>query len=271
MTDHCRTMAINGIQMNVLIRGQGPDVLLLHGFPDTHEIWRYQIDALVEAGFRVIAPDLRGYGKTDMMPRVQDYHIDHLVADVIALLDELKIDKVMMAGHDWGAVLGWFVALRHGNRVSKYAALSVGHPTAYATAGWKQKLLAYYTVMFQLRGAVEWLLSRNNFTMLLVFTKCAIEIENWRNSLREPGRLTAGLNWYRANLALVLPTDHGKATMPVMGVYSTQDVALVEEQMLNSEKFCTGGWRYEKLDGVGHWMSSEAPKKVNALLLDFFS
>ncbi|MDH4394529.1 MAG: alpha/beta hydrolase [Limnobacter sp.] len=261
---------VNGITMNVVIEGKGPDVLLLHGFPDSHSIWRFQIPALVAAGYRVIAPDLRGFGDTDMSLMVGDYHIDNLVKDVIGLLDAVKAKKVLMAGHDWGSVLGWFVALRHPDRVKAYVAMSVGHPTCYATGGMQQKIKGWYTVFFQLRGLAERVLTMNNFAYFDKFTKCPIEMPDWRKSLSRPGRLTAGLNWYRANMAMILPRNHGSVQMPVMGMYSTGDVALIEEQMSRSGDYCSAGWRYERLEGVGHWMTSEAPDKVNSLLVNYF-
>ena len=103
----CR-YSVNGIEMHVLIAGSGPDVLLLHGFPDSHKLWRYQVPALVAAGFRVIAPDLRGYGLTEI-PKggVTAYRMDQLVADVVSLLNVLGVAKVRLVGHDWGAAIGW--------------------------------------------------------------------------------------------------------------------------------------------------------------------
>jgi pimeloyl-ACP methyl ester carboxylesterase len=124
---------VNGIEMHVVTAGSGPDVLLLHGFPDSHELWRHQIPALVAAGFRVIAPDLRGFGLTEI-PKggVAAYRVENLVADVVALLDVLGVEKVRLVAHDWGAVIGWLTAIKHPDRIDRYVAISVGHPTAYA-------------------------------------------------------------------------------------------------------------------------------------------
>lgn len=106
---------INGIDLNFLIDGteDGPPVLLLHGFPDDHNLWRYQIPALVKAGYRVIAPDTRGTGGSELLPRVSDYRLERLVADQISLLDYLGIKQVRLVAHDWGALQGWELVLRH--------------------------------------------------------------------------------------------------------------------------------------------------------------
>ncbi len=265
-----RVLKVNGIEMYVEIAGDGPPVLLLHGFPDTHEVWCKQVPTLLAAGFRVIAPDLRGCGRTETPAGgPASYRLATLIADVRALLDALDIEKVLLVGHDWGAVIGWSFAIANPERVLRYAALSVGHPTAYARGGLRQKLMGWYVLAFQIRGLAEWLLSRDDFALLGRLTRFPQQVPNWRVHLGRPGRLTAAINYYRANLSLVLPFERGDVTVPVLGVWSSRDIALVERQMTNSARFCKAGFRYERLDGVGHWMPLEAPEKLNPLLLDF--
>ena len=176
-----RRYSVNGIEMHVVIAGSGPDVLLLHGFPDSHELWRHQIPALVAAGFRVIAPDLRGFGLTEI-PKggVAAYRADNLVADVVSLLDVLGVAKVRLVAHDWGAAIGWLVAIWHPERIDRYVAISVGHPKAYARGGVKQKLMGWYILMFQLRGLAEWLFSFNNFALFKRLSGFPQELPNWR-------------------------------------------------------------------------------------------
>ena len=106
----CR-MRVNDVELNVVVLGEGPEVLLVHGFPDDHTVWRNQIPALVDAGYRVIALDTRGCGESEIKPREGDYAIDKLVADLLALLDALGIAKVRLVGHDWGAVQAWCFAM----------------------------------------------------------------------------------------------------------------------------------------------------------------
>ena len=265
------TYRINGINMHVVIAGAGKDVLLLHGFPDTHAIWREQIPALVAAGYRVIAPDLRGFGATDISPEVSDYRLANLTSDVIALLDQMNIDQVRLIAHDWGAVIGWDLAIKHPKRINRYIALSVGHPTCYATGGVMQKLKGYYIALFQLRGFAEWLCRRNDWQLLAAFTRCPQEMPHWRAGLSQTGRLTAAMNYYRANLDLILPKKRGDVHVPVLGVYSSKDIALVESQMVRSSQYCKAGWQYQRIEGVGHWMTSEAPDIVNPLLINYLN
>lgn len=269
MAFHSERLQVNGIEMHVVIEGVGPDVLLLHGFPDSHAVWREQIPALVAAGYRVIAPDLRGCGLSEMAPCAADYRLATLVQDVACLLDALRIERVRLVAHDWGAVIGWQFAQQHRHRVERYAALSVGHPSCYATGGFMQKLKGYYIALFMLRGFAEWLFTFWDWALFRLMTRAPHEYPHWRAAMAPPGRLTAGMNYYRANLGLILPGHRGFVNVPVMGVFSTGDIALVESQMTRSADYCKAGWRYERLDGVGHWMSSEAPDRVNPLLLNF--
>jgi pimeloyl-ACP methyl ester carboxylesterase len=265
-----RRYTVNGIEMHVVIAGSGPDVLLLHGFPDSHELWRHQIPALVAAGFRVIAPDLRGFGLTEI-PKggVAAYRVENLVADIVALLDVLGIEKVRLVAHDWGAAIGWLVAMKHPERIVRYVAISVGHPTAYARGGVRQKLMGWYILLFQLRGLAEWFFRFNDFALFKRLSGFPQEIPNWRADLVRPGRLTAAMSYYRANIALIIPFDRGNVAVPVMGIWSSEDVALVERQMINSAQFCKAGWRYERIEGVSHWLPLQAPDRLNPLLLDY--
>lgn len=263
-------IAVNGITLNVVVEGEGPDVLLVHGFPDDHEVWRKQIPVLVAAGYRVIAPDTRGCGQSDMPPRVADYKLPNLVGDLVRVLDALNVRKVRLVAHDWGAVIAWHLCMHHPERVERYAALSVGHPKAYANGPLEQKLKSWYVLAFQLRGTPEWALRAAGWRFFRALTRLPSEWPNWHAKLSRPGRLTAGINYYRANLRLLLlPIDRPKVRVAVMGVYSTGDRYLAEAQMVDTSQYVSGPWRFERIEGVSHWMQLEAPEKVNALLLDF--
>lgn len=266
-----KTLSVNDIAMHLVDVGEGEPVLLMHGFPDTHAVWRYQIPELVAAGYRVIAPDTRGCGATQMPRRVSDYHRDILVADMLALLDELHIDKVKLIGHDWGAVQGWLFALAHPERVERYIALSVGHPAAYGRGGWRQKLKGWYVLMFQLRGLAEVFIKAGNWLFFRKFTGFPSEWPHWQRALSQPGRLTAGINYYRANLGLVLPKAWPKARVPVYGLVSTEDRFLTVEQMQQSVEFVDGPFHCEVIEGANHWLQLDEPEQINEALLKFLA
>lgn len=269
MKFEARKYRVNGIDMNVVIAGDGPDVLLVHGYPDTHDVWCKQIPVLVNAGYRVIAPDTRGCGETEISPKVSDYHVDNLVADLLALLDVLKIQKVRLIAHDWGAAISWRFAIAHSERVEQYIALSVGHPNAYARGGIAQKLKGYYVLLLQLRGIAEYLCTCFNWFFFRTMTRYPEEFPHWKTNLSHPGRLTAGINYYRANLSLIFAKDVPPVKVPVFGVWSTGDIFLTEGQMIASQHYVQAPWRYARVEGANHWMQLSTPDKVNSLLLDY--
>lgn len=269
MSPEQRTVRVNGTALNVIIQGEGPDVLLIHGFPDCHSVWRHQVPALVAAGYRVIMPDTRGCGDSEMSPSVADYHVDNLVADLVGLLDALEIKKVRLVAHDWGAVMAWQLVLAHPERVDRYVALSVGHPTAYARGGFLQKLKGYYILLLQLRGISEFLLTCCNWLGFRLVTRYPPELDSWRVMLGRPGRLTAALNYYRANLHIPFSRNNPLATVPVLGIWSSEDIALVEAQMVDTRNYVDADWQYRRIDGAGHWLQLDAPDQLNSMLIDY--
>jgi len=263
-----QTLDVNGVRLNVIVEGQGPDVLLVHGFPDDHTVWRHQIPALVAAGYRVIAPDTRGNGESSVPPRVADYDIERLVADLVGVLDALGVQKARVVAHDWGSIQGWYLAFRHPERVERYIPLSVGHPQAYRTGGLKQMLKGYYVGLIQLRGVIEFFVRLFNWLPFRVLLGYASEFPHIKARLVRPGRLTAGFNYYRANLRQIFSSESARVQAPVVGIWSDGDRFLTEAQMVNSERFCDGGWKYVRVEGANHWLQLDAPARVNSLLLE---
>ncbi len=260
----------------------GPPVLLLHGFPDRADMWRHQVEALAAAGHRVVAPDLRGFGDSDRPVGVEHYELRHLTADLVGLLRHLGISRTAVVGHDWGAVLTWSFAAAHPGSVDRLAVVSVGHPAARAAAGLSQQVRGAYVVAFCVPGLAERLLPQRQWWWLRrawggVSPGSDPDLARQVADLSRPGALPAALAWYRANVPLPRPgrprPPHAggrqRVACPVMGVWSSEDPALTESQMTGSERFVDGPWRYERVDGVGHWLPVQAPERLSALLLDF--
>lgn len=269
MIDESLMLDVNGIRIHATTTGQGPAVLLLHGFPDTHIVWRKQIGPLVAAGYRVVALDLRGYGRSDAPGGVNDYTLDRLRADVLGVLDALHIDKAYIVGHDWGGIIGWQIAALAPQRVHRYIALSTGHPTALARAGMLQRLRMTYVLGFIMPVLAENTLRAGDWFMMRQFTGEPGQADYWKRDLSPPGRLTAALNYYRANLNLALPHSYPRVKVPVMGIWSDRDPALGEKQMRDSAHYVDGEFRFEPVRGADHWLQLTAHDKVNALLLEF--
>jgi pimeloyl-ACP methyl ester carboxylesterase len=246
---------------------QRPTVLLLHGFPDTAEMWLPQIGMLHQAGYRCLAPDTLGCGHSEMAPRLGDYHALKITGDHRALLDYMGIEQVHVVGHDWGAVIAWLFAAHFPQRTRSLVAMSVGHPTAYARSGVRQKLVAWYTYFFLLGGLADRLLAGEGSLSLRRVFRGHPQMDEVMRRLREPGRMTAALRIYRAAIAPVLLKRQPQVRAPALGLWSEGDRFVVEAQMKASAKFVDGAWRYQRLPG-GHWMSLEQPERIGALILD---
>jgi len=195
------------------------------------------------------------------------YAISELTSDMIGLMDVLGLEKATVVGHDWGSMVGWFLAMRHPQRIHRYVAVSVGHPRAYLRAGLGQMMRAWYAAIFLVPGLAEKLMPAGNWRILRMLGQP--EVEHWIEDLSRNGRLTAGLNWYRANAFGLLSQELSSVAVPTMGIWSTGDSYLSEEQMTGSADYVVSDWRYECIPGVGHWIPIEAARQLNTLLLDF--
>lgn len=265
---------VNGVGISYEVTGEGSPVVLVHGFPDSGRLWRHQVPALAAAGHQVIVPDLRGFGGSDQPAEVAQYSLPFLAGDVLGLLDHLGVGKAQVVGHDWGAAVAWGIGSLAPDRVEKLVALSVGHPQSFAGAGLAQREKSWYMLLFQFEGVAETWLSADDWKNFREWSGHP-DIDGVIADLEQRGSLTPALNYYRANVppqALVGPPLELPAIQaPTMGVWSSGDMALTEAQMTGSSAHVAGPWRYERLEGPGHWMMLEAPDAVNALLVDFLA
>ncbi|MFF4259821.1 alpha/beta fold hydrolase [Streptomyces sp. NPDC001663] len=263
---------VNGIGINVQVTGQGPAVLLLHGWPDTHALWRHQVAALTAAGYRTIAPDLRGFGDSDKPADIGDYGIIQIIGDLIGVLDHLGVHRVHVIGHDWGGAIGAVFAALSPARAASLTCLSVGHPGAFRSAGLAQREKSWYMLLFQFPDVAEQWLSRNDFENFRAWARHP-DTDAVIARLSAPGALTATLGVYRAVLPpeslITPPAQLPPVQAPTMGLWSDGDIAVTERALTGTASYVSGPWRYERIDGAGHWMQLDAPDHVNNLLLDF--
>jgi pimeloyl-ACP methyl ester carboxylesterase len=246
-------------------------VLLLHGFPDSRKLWRYQTPALREAGYRTVAPDLRGFGDSGRPEGLDGYRLTASVGDMVAVLDTLGVARAHVVCHDFGAVIGWLLAALQPDRVGRLAALSVGHPNSGRQLTIEQREKQWYTLLFQFEGVAEQLLTRDDWALLREWTAGGGDLDNWLADLGRPGALTSGLNWYRANMHPARQLKEGpqvpSVAAPTLALWSDGDRFLTEDQMRRSEAFVTGPWTYERVRGASHWLQLDQPDLVNRLLL----
>ena len=253
------------------VTGEGRPVILLHGFPDSGRLWRNQVPVLADAGFRVIVPDLRGYGRSDKPGAAGSYSLPSLAGDVLAVLSDAGAERAHVVGHDWGAALGWVLASLVPDRVDHLVVLSVGHPSTFRRT-LEQCEKSWYMLLFQFAGVAEQWLSDNNWANFRSWSGHP-DTDAVIAELEATNSLTPALNWYRANLPaeswVAPPVALPAVQAPTMGIWSSGDIALTETQMTDSAENVAGSWRYERLSGPGHWMQLEAPGTINRLLLDF--
>jgi pimeloyl-ACP methyl ester carboxylesterase len=234
-------------------------------------MWRHVARRLRERGRRTLALDLPGFGESSAPTGRRHYRADHVLGQIAQLLPALEVEgPVDLIGHDWGAYLSWYMVLVRPDLVRRHVALSVGHPRAFVRSGWEQKRKSGYMLLFVIPGLAERVMAAGSFRRVREYIGDSHpDIDTVVADLSRPGRLTAGLNWYRAN-ALSTPLHRWpRCRVPTMGILPTEDDYLAEDQMVNSGRYMDAEWRYERLQGFGHWAPLQAPEQVADLSLDW--
>lgn len=252
--------------------------LCLHGFPEHAYSWRHQMPLLAGLGYRVWAPNQRGYGRTSPRPGHKSaYHIDQLLGDVAALIEASRCESVTLIAHDWGAIVAWIFALRGVAPIDALAILNVPHPQRFAEAlrdDREQKRRSLYERFFQLPRLPEWVFTRRDANGIAeAFRGMAVHPERftdedlrvYRDNALEPGAMTAMLNWYRANpFRKVCAGDWPKLTVPTLMIWGEQDRALGKSMTLDTDELVED-FEIHYLN-ASHWVQQDAPDEVNALL-----
>jgi pimeloyl-ACP methyl ester carboxylesterase len=255
-------------------RHAGPDdgqlVVLLHGYPQSSWEWHDQIEALSAAGYRVVAPDQRGYSPGARPESVEDYSIDLLVGDVIGMADALGASTFHLVGHDWGAIVAWHVAAAHPDRLESLTAVSVPHPTAWAAAfadpSSDQRERSAYMPELKRVGSEE---NMTADVLRFAFDNSGLadhDTDPHIAVLADRDAMRSALNWYRAYdfTTMGLPD----ITVPTLFVWSPEDVAIAREGAELTGRHVDAPYRFEVLDGIGHWIPELAAGELSALLLE---
>ena len=262
---------VDGVSIEYQVTGQGRPVVLLHGFPDSGRLWRHQVRPWPP-------PDSRSSSRTcadtgdPASPMPSDaYSLALLAGDVQAVLAAEQVSRAHVVGHDWGAALAWVLATFAPDQVDHLAVLAVGHPATFLRT-LEQRQMSWYMLLFLFPGVAERWLTEDNWANFRSWARHP-DAEQVIADLEATGSLIPGLNWYRANMRpeawAAPPPRLPPVQAPAMGIWSTGDMALSEVQMTDSAQSTVGPFRYERLDGPGHWMQLDAPDQVNELLLDF--
>ena len=276
-------LSTNGIRLHAVQAGpaDGPLVVMLHGFPEFWRSWSKQIPPLAAAGYRVLAPDQRGYNLSDCPRDVRAYRADELAKDVIGLLDALGRQTCYLVGHDWGAAVAWYLALAYPQRVEKLVILNVPHP-AVMQAFWRgrpaQMLKSWYVAFFQIPRLPEWAMSANDFAPALRSLRASSrpgtfsdeDIAAYRQAWKNSGGLSGMLNWYRAIRYSPAAPEDIRVHMPVRILWGKQDAFLSHQMAAESARLCDQA-EVTLYEQATHWLQHEEPQAVTAELLAFFA
>lgn len=255
----------------------GPQVVLLHGFPQNGRCWDRVVPTLTDAGFRCLVPDQRGYAPGARPRGRRAYRVDQLVADIEALADAAGARSIHLVGHDWGALVAWALAGKRPDLVASLTAMSVPHPGAFTKAlvTSRQARASWYIYAFQLPVVPEWFLRRAAGARFAAFLRSAGQTRSLAardaDTMIAGGALTPALNWYRA-IPLADPRRRlPNATVPTMFIWSDRDTAVLRSAAELCRDYVSGPYRYEVLPGISHWIPEAAPAAVAQLLGEHFA
>ena len=269
---HDRYVQIGDITLHLIEAGSGPAVLLLHGFPEFWYSWRKQIPALADAGYRVIAPDLRGYNESSKPHGVEAYKLTEVVRDVAGLIDE----PCAVVGHDWGGAVAWLLAMTRPELVSKLVILNSPHPVPFARElrhSREQKVRASYQLLFQPPWLPELFLRMFLGTMMRRMGRfTADEVRVYAEAWRQPGARTGMANYYRALRRyrrelrpLVRPI-----AVPTLMIWGERDPVFTRASTENFSDYVPN-LRIERIASAGHFVQTDAAERVNELLIEFLA
>ena len=273
----------NGVRLHVAQAGpqDGPLVVLLHGFPEFWYGWRRQIAPLAGAGFRVVAPDQRGYNLSEVPKGVEAYRMAELSKDVAGLMDALGRQDCYLVGHDWGAAVAWNVALTYPERVQKLAILNVPHPAVmldFLKRNPRQMFKSWYIAFFQIPGLADWLVRLNDFHQAAGSLRGSSQpgtfsdedIAEYKKAWKNSAGLTGMINWYRALLRYrpSMPEDN-RLHMPVRILWGKRDAFLSHEMAGLSAQLCDQA-ALTLFEHATHWVQHEEADAVAKALIDFF-
>jgi pimeloyl-ACP methyl ester carboxylesterase len=270
----------DGVQLHTMLAGpeDGPLAILLHGFPECWYSWRHQIPALVEAGYRVVVPDQRGYNLSDKPGDVQAYQIDRLTADVVGLMRALGRSQATIVGHDWGGLVAWRLAMDQPAAVDKLVVLNAPHPVAFAKAlrdDPAQRRRSWYMFAFQLPWLPEALLSlAPRLTARLLLRGTAVrreafsddDLEIMASALAQPGAAQAMIHWYRAAFRFQPAKKASTIETPTLLIWGEDDIALGKTLTYGLARWVPD-LRLQYVPHCGHWVQNEAPCEVNREIL----
>ena len=272
-----RTCVVGDITLHYVEAGRGPLIVLLHGFPEFWYSWRNQIPALAAAGFHVVAVDLRGYNESSKPHAIESYRLPELAKDIAGLITQIGEGPAVVAGHDWGGAVAWFMAMLHSEQVKRLIILNSPHPVAYLREmrrSARQKWRAKYQLLFHPPWLAEFVLRRFRYALLrrsLSRLGCFTpdEIERYVEAWSKPGALTGMANYYRATrLRKGMRGLVRRIDIPTLMIWGDLDPFFTAETLTDFAEYVPD-LRIERIPDSGHFVQTDAPVKVSELMVGF--
>lgn len=272
-------LEVNDVRLHVVSAGDGADtpVVLLHGYPEFWYCWLDYLDPLVDAGYRVLVPDQRGYNLSDKPEGTKSYRISALSSDIAELITSTGNESAHVIGHDWGAAVAWDLSLRHPEKIDRVGIINVPHPEVLQdelTSSLSQMRKSWYMFFYQLPKVPEWYHSRNNFQPFVEAMQTGDprafspeDFDRYRAAWSQAGALTAMINWYRALFRHrdVPPREHVR--QPTLVIWGEDDSYLNPGMAPKSIEYCEAG-RLERFPEASHWIHHEKTQEITDLLID---
>jgi pimeloyl-ACP methyl ester carboxylesterase len=281
-----RDVSANGVRLHAAELGEGPLVLLLHGFPQFWWTWRHQLTGLAAAGLRVVAPDLRGYGASDKPPR--GYDLPTAAADAAAVVRALGEQEAVVVGSDWGGLVGWTMAALHPRSVRRLVVVSAAHPRRLraSVSDPRQRRALAYALRFQLPRLPERRLTRADDDPVAELlrrwagptwvqtTDFADAVDRYRSASRIPQAAYGAMEYYRwAGRSQLRPDGlrfarrmAAPVTAPTLQLHGSLDACVLPGTARGSDRYVAGAYEWRELPGVGHFPQEEAPDQVTAAI-----
>ncbi|MFZ1743459.1 MAG: alpha/beta hydrolase [Pontixanthobacter sp.] len=272
----------NGLRFEVAQAGEGDKLALcLHGFPELHYSWRHQIPVLAEMGYRVWAPNMRGYGATTRSNSIKAYRLNTLVQDIAGLIDASGAKEVTLIAHDWGALVAWHFAILKIRPLAKLVILNVPHPkcSVREIRKWRQFRKSWYMFFFQIPWLPEWSLRRNNAQPIVeAFRSSAVNqrlfddktLEPYRSAAMQPGAIRAMLDYYRALIRLpdFREIGSGKVDVPTLVLWGERDIA-IDIHCLDGMEDYVSDLTVQRFPDASHWVQQDVPEQVNLAMKEW--
>jgi pimeloyl-ACP methyl ester carboxylesterase len=273
---------VGDVTLHYVEAGEGPLIVLLHGFPEFWYGWRLQIQPLVAAGFRVVAPDTRGYNLSSKPEAFEDYGVDLLAADIRGLIEERGAESAGLVGHDWGGSIAWTVGMNHPEVVDRLAILNAAHPRRLSE-GLKhpsQLRKSWYFFFFAVSGLPEDVVHSRDWHFFRHFLHDAHpsytqkEMDRYIEAWSQPGAAAGMINYYRASVRQSQKEAAAKLrplSAPTLVIWGEDDSYLGSDLAEPDHDDVPNLDGVERIPGASHWVHHDEPERVNELLIDFFA